>query len=223
MPLGEPPAPEVLAGLPRRSVVDLELHRVRRAEHGAWWFSSIDAAHPGGSGRFDLPAPQGSCYLATSAVAAVLEHFRGFSNGIASQDALRQRRRAQLIAPDSAPDAADLAEPGALSAGVTLDLSASQDRLLTQRWARALRDSGWTALHHPIQHDPSASERGVTLFDAAGAHAPYGNDDGWSYQDHELHDDPEILAALDLFGIKVTPVPDLPVIDLESSGLLNDE
>lgn len=224
MPLGEPPAADVLAGLPVRSVADLELHRVRRAEHGPWWFSSIDPAQPEESGRFDLATPHGSCYLATSAIAAVLEHFQGFSQGVVSQDALRERRRAQLLAPPSAPNAADLAEPGALAVGVTLALSGSNGQLrwLTQLWAHALHASGWAALHHPVQHDPSGAKRGVTLFDTAGPHPPYGDADGWAHSDHELHDDPDIVAALDQFGIKVTPVPDLPVIDLEASGLLND-
>src|SRR5690625_4480038 len=38
-----------------------------------WWFSNRAAAGPS-AGRFDLDGDRGTCYLASTAVAAILEH-----------------------------------------------------------------------------------------------------------------------------------------------------
>jgi len=46
------------------------LVRVCRAGASTWWFSS------GGEGRFDLAPPEGTCYLATDAYAAIREASR---------------------------------------------------------------------------------------------------------------------------------------------------
>lgn len=52
-----------------------------------WWFASVDPDDGAACGRFDLPSPDGACYLATSKAAAVLEAFSEFSRGL-----LRSRR-----------------------------------------------------------------------------------------------------------------------------------
>ena len=48
--------------------------RVPSPDRGAWYFSSSPSEAPAPeSGRFDLPAPSGTCYLASTAQAAVRE------------------------------------------------------------------------------------------------------------------------------------------------------
>ena len=76
------------------------MHRVRRS---AWWFSSD------GSGRFDLPVPHGTCYLAEEPLAALLEVTRGLT--ILSEDFLADRRllTATLTVEMRVADNADLA------------------------------------------------------------------------------------------------------------------
>ncbi|MGN6634758.1 MAG: RES domain-containing protein, partial [Oryzihumus sp.] len=52
------------------------LCRAHLAANGPWWFS-----HDGG-GRFDLPAPRGTCYLATDPAAAVRERLGAVLGGV---------------------------------------------------------------------------------------------------------------------------------------------
>jgi hypothetical protein len=78
MPLAAPPAVAVLAALATRRTAGLALHRVYRADRAQpWFFAGIaEGADPLAQGRFDLPLPDGACYTATTAVAAVLETFQ---------------------------------------------------------------------------------------------------------------------------------------------------
>ena len=57
-----------LDGFPTRRITPGQtLQRAHTVAYGPWWFGSD------GVGRFDLPAPRGTCYLADSAVVAVRE------------------------------------------------------------------------------------------------------------------------------------------------------
>jgi hypothetical protein len=214
MPLPRPPEPAALTGLPRFRVRDRVLHRVFRASRSSpWWFSSRD-------GRFDLPAPLGACYLGRTPVAAVLEAFQQFSGPLPDVE-LRLRHRAAVAAPATAPSAANLAAPGARGFGVTAAIWADNDRSLTQAWAYALHRAGWRALHHGIQHDPEGRLRAVTLFDAAGEHAPYEDYEGWATESHTLHDDDQLIIGLHRYGLTVLRSDvHLPVVPLNESGLL---
>lgn len=222
MPLTDPPAPAVLAGLPKIRIAGRRLHRVFQAHRGdPWWFASLPAgAAPDNGGRFDLPSPLGACYLATSPVAAVLEALPEFS-GLLPDIELRKRRRAEVTVPTSAPRAAALAATRARDSGVTAALWAGTDRARTQRWALALARAGWRALHHGVQHDPAGGLRAITLLDAAGTHLPF-DDAGWTTAVHSMHDDQHVVAALARYGIQVT-LSDvaLPLVPLDASGLLD--
>ncbi len=138
MPLPEPPPPAALARLAGQRLVGRALHRVFLAERASpWWFASVGDG-PGTSGRFDLPAPDGTCYLATTPIGAVLEAFGDFGQGVLPVAELRARRRVVVVAPPDAPRAAGLTSARARGLGVTQALWAGAARELTQRWARAL-------------------------------------------------------------------------------------
>lgn len=156
-------------------------------------------------GRFDLQAPYGACYLATSALAATLEVFQGFG-GLLPETELQRRRRIAVSAPPSTPPAAQLASARASGVGVTAALWAGGPRWLTQRWAAALHRAGWRALHHPIQHDPTGRLRAVTLFDVAGSHAPF-DEPRWDHSatSAPLAGDRALQAGLTRYGIDVIP------------------
>lgn len=240
MPLGEPPPEANLRRLPPFEVAGEILHRVFRpvdddgSERTPWWFSSAPTeGQRRVGGRFDLPTPEGACYLALTAVAAVLEVFQDFGDGLIPMTELGARVRLEAIAPDTAPVAASLADPAAYGiANVTAALWGAGDtdpnlmsamRAKTQRWAGALRAADWRALHHGIQHDPSGAQRAITLFDKAGAHAPDGDDEGWSLacEVRPLLGDRRLLVALRNFGVHVAPSEvDLPLVELDESGLL---
>jgi hypothetical protein len=223
MPLQPPPTPARLRDLPARSLAGTTLHRIyRRQRTTCWWFASLPPdSEAREHGRFDLPAPDGSCYLATSALAAVLQAFQDFGRGVLPDAELRRRRLGTVQVPAGTPRAAHLTAARARGLGVSAALWAGEDRTLTQAWAQALRRAGWQLLHHGIQHDPTGRLRGVTIFDRAGEHPPYDDVDGWWHTDQDLHDDDELRVALARYGIHVTRSdPSLPVVSLDDSDLV---
>lgn len=220
MPLTEPPAPSALARLAGITTAGRSLHRAFRAgRRSPWWFASAPA-DPIEGGRFDLPAPDGTCYLATSAAGAVLEAFQDFGRGVLPLSELGVRARAEVVAPAHSPRAAQLTAARARAVGVTQALWAGSDRALTQRWAVALRRAGWLALWHGTQHDPTGRSRSVTLFDTAGDHPPYDDADGWDPTVTLLDRDGPTIDALARYGILAIPNPDPATIPLEETGLL---
>lgn len=160
MPLGEPPrGAGSLATVPAEPIRRRLLHRVwrLRAADGTvrsdpWWFASVPR-DPADSGRFDLPAPMGTCYTATRAVGAVLEALRMHLTNLPRAE-LALRRRAEILAPDDAPRAAKLTAQTVVGAyGTTASLWAGSDRALGQRWAAALRRDGWWAVYGGIAQE----------------------------------------------------------------------
>lgn len=219
MPLGDPPdAAGSLSDLPSFTLeADRSLHRVWRRDlpdgttrDDFWWFASVPD-EPRLGGRFDLPAPMGTCYTSTSAVGAVLETLQHHLTSLPRAE-LQVRRRAELLPLGDVPPAADLTAQQATGSGITAALWAGRDRPLTQAWAAALRRDGWWLLHGGIQHDPSGRLRAVTLFDHAGAHPPsYGK--AWVHAIDTLHDDDDLLDELADYGIEVHDPGDLPFVD----------
>lgn len=220
MPLGEPPqAAGSLAAIPAESIRGRLLHRVwrLRAADGTlrpdpWWFASVPR-DPADGGRFDLPAPMGTCYAAARPVGAVLEALRMHLTNLPRAE-LAQRRRAEILAPDDAPGAAKLtARTLAGAHGITAGLWAGSDRALGQRWAAALRRDGWWALYGGIAHDPSGQLRSVGLFDHSGAHPPTVGGP-WTCRTRTLDDDSRLFADLARYGVTVRDPGVLPYTDI---------
>lgn len=220
MPLEEPPSPRRLRGLPRWRLARRRLWRVYRAVHGSpWSFAACDRPAED-CGRFDLPLPEGACYLGRSKIAAVLEALQSFGRGLVPAGELARRRAAAIDAPADAPAAAWLTAAAARGAGVTAALWAGGDRERTQHWARELRRAGWAALYHGIQHDPGGQQRAVTLFDRAGAHPPLDDEEGWPWRVERLDDDPALARGLGRYGLTVERGDvELPLVDPEDIGL----
>jgi hypothetical protein len=219
MPLPEPPlAAGSLAAIPAEPLGGRTLHRVWRAlapdgsrRSDPWWFASMPDG-PAAGGRFDLPAPMGGCYMATTPVGAVLEALQMTLTNLPRGE-LALRRRAAITPPDAAPAAARLtARVLAGRHGITAALWAGRDRALTQRWAAALRRDGWWALYSGLAHDPSGRLRSVTLFDHAGAHAPTAGG-SWTSTVASLDDDEPLVANLARYGVAVRDPGVLPWIE----------
>ncbi len=206
MALGEPPpAAGALSGLARRRLTGSTLFRVwrrrsptGRARTSPWWFAPL-ADDPWRSGRFDLAAPLGTCYLATTLGTGLLEALRD-APALLPRAELDARRCAIVQVGAGAPAAAALTARAARGLGVTAELWAGGDRPLTQRWAAALRRDGWWALSCGAASDPTGQARSVALFDAAGEHEPT-HAGGWGFDSVDLG--AEAVAELGRYGITV--------------------
>ena len=137
----------------------MALYRIHRVRRSPWWFS-FD-----GSGRFDLPVPGGTCYLAEEPLAALLEVTRGLT--ILSEDFLSGRR---LFTTTLAGNlrVADFTAAAAYAFGVTGELSATADYTEPQIWATALKTAGFDGIRYHVRHDPRSDLVGIAWFGRAG-------------------------------------------------------
>lgn len=212
MPASSPPLS--LDGFPQHELpTGCTVHRVVRARDDdgrprePFSFSS---ATPGsvGPGRFDLPAPEGTCYLSDCRPGAWLEVFRG--TGLVDRVDVERRRMVTAERTGAPVALADLHAPGARARGATLDLVSGEDYALPQRWARALRSAGHPGMVAPLRHDPAARALGVVLFGAAG---PRQRLRGWRSRVAPLVEDDALLAELRPYGTGVHDRPyDVPVV-----------
>jgi RES domain-containing protein len=156
--LAEPP--DDLSGFPVWHVhAGTTVFRVTRG-HGPWWFSSA-------GGRFDLPPPRGTCYLADDPAVAVLEAFGGLVPGqsVAAAD-VASRQLWALELPDQC-DAADTTVRAARRFGVTAEIGTVTPFEEPQRWAAAWAAAGLDGIRSRARHDPGGG-RALALFGAAG-------------------------------------------------------
>lgn len=133
-----------------------------RDGHGPWWFGSTL------EGRFDLPAPDGTCYLATDDLGAILEVLgpdllpgSGAPSGL-----LMGRHLRQLRAPRRKRLADTLAEKAVV--WVTGELSTITPYRLPQAWARAFRRSDFEGIRYAARHRTARRPFVVALFGPAG-------------------------------------------------------
>jgi hypothetical protein len=215
MPLGEPPAAAgSLNDHQSYALEGTELVRIWRKHlpNGTvrvlpWCFASAPTdAYVGG--RFDLPAPAGTCYLAETVAGAVLEAMQVHLTNLPEAE-LAARGAVRTAVTPGMPSAADLTDPADVEKGLTEAIWAGADRPLTQRWAAAFRRDGWWALHAGIEHDLSGTLRAVCLFDQAGGHEPT-HAGPWTLDEVDLLDD-TTLVDLANAGVVVRGPGNLPL------------
>ena len=119
-----------------------------RRGRSPWWSSSD------GSGRFDLPVPRGTCYLAEERLGSLLEVARGLT--LLSETFLSGR---QLLTtwPTRPLRLADLSAAAAYGYGVAGELSATPDYTAPRAWARALQAAGFAGIRYRSATTPGAS------------------------------------------------------------------
>ena len=137
-----------------------QLYRVTRTGNGPWHFSS-DLR-----GRFDLPSPDGTCYLARDMFAALLEVI-GPELPAVSSTFLNDRRIYKVRVP-LPQRLADLTSRRAAGYSMTAEIGTITPYLIPQAWARALHAAGLDGLAYSVRHDPSPRRDGVALFGLAG-------------------------------------------------------
>lgn len=136
------------------------LVRVSRAARQTWWFSSD------GSGRFDLRRPEGTCYFATDAYAAIREASR---LGPVSAEWVAGRELRVVAPPDPAARLAATTRRQAGAYGVTAEIATVVPYDVPQRWAAAFRAHRFDGIRHQLRHDQRARPSGASLFGTAGA------------------------------------------------------
>ena len=82
--------------------------------------------------------------------------------------------------------------------GITLEIGASDDYELCQRWAEAFVAAGLAGIRYRLRHDPSGLLVGIALFGAAG-------EADWAVEASGTIPDDLIREAHKRFGIIVVP------------------
>ena len=139
------------------------LWRVVRDDCAPWWFGSTLA------GRFDLPPPEGTCYLASDDLGAILETLGPdlLPGAGAPWILLAGRHLRALRVPQRHRLAGALAERAV--GWVTAELSSITPYRLPQAWALAFRRGGFDGLRSLARHRTARGPFAVALFGPAGA------------------------------------------------------
>lgn len=169
----------------------MPLYRFHPHDRKPWWFSS-DL-----SGRFDLPAPRGTCHLALQPIGAFLETFREIA--LIARSDVETRRISALQVPREMV-LVDCTHPRAAGFGVTAARHAGEDYTRTQEWAAAIAGAGFEGVHYLLSHDPSQRCQGVALFGETGLQ-------DWPAETPQPISDDLISEAWRRFGLLVLPAP----------------
>lgn len=164
--LGLPPSdPSALHGFPRWTLTsDRTLFRAHSTSNGPWWFASA----PGG--RWDLPTPHGTVYLADSAEAALRERIGRVLSSRASltETEIDASRVSRLHLPENAR-VADLCSRNAATYGITREIHTLTPYALTQEWAAAFHAAGAGGVRYDARFSTGRA-RAYAVFGAAGTH-----------------------------------------------------
>ena len=172
-----------------------EVHRIHSAAFGAWHFNAED------TWRFNPCAVEGlgACYLAERPVAGLLEIYKGVPV-VDEQDVAGKAHFTAALEADVR--LADCCVPAAREFGVNGEIHTTTNYDLTQAWAAALAQTGFTGIRYLCRTDPAMSLVGYAFFDAAGE-APAGR---WpAGRDAPIGED--ILREAEDYGLRVRPTP----------------
>lgn len=158
--LGKPPS--TLTGFPRWTLTTKRtVYRAHGAAYGPWYFSSA----PGG--RWNLPAPEGTCYLADSPGAALRERL---GRRAVKQGATAAEVDASAVSELHVPRPhrlADLCSGRAVEFGVTREIHVMTPYQLTQEWAVALRQTAVQGVRYDARFS-TGRDRAYALWGDAG-------------------------------------------------------
>jgi hypothetical protein len=168
---GGPPAS--LKGIPTSRVPGTHWyrehgHRPSAFDGGCWYYASLPA-DPATGGRFDVPAPDGTCYFANRSPVAALERIGRFTAQHKPVPAdLVDGRVISTIEATSLPDRAVnlVGKRAATHFGVTGELFTMSDYAVPQAWADAIHQSGHSALVYTPRFSPQG--RAIAAFGGQG-------------------------------------------------------
>ncbi len=136
--------------------------RLVRDGHGPWWFGSSLF------NRFDLPAPDGTCYLASDDLGAVLEHLGPglLPGGFAPSGLLTGRHLRRLTVPKLQRLANTLVEKA--DRWITAELSTITPYATPQAWAQWFHTNSFKGIRYAPRHTNSRRTFAVALFGRTG-------------------------------------------------------
>lgn len=162
-----PPADD-LSGFPSAAVAaSTKWHRCHQTQHEPWFYASHPADKIGG-GRWDLPAPNGTCYVAESAGAALKEtagpdlHDHGFVTG-----SWADARSVSGVELGAKVSVADMTDAAVSDHGASNELVGALRYRITQAWARGWHAAGLGGVQYGLRF--AANLIGLGLFGPAGA------------------------------------------------------
>ncbi|MGP5088583.1 RES domain-containing protein [Brachybacterium tyrofermentans] len=164
-----------ISGLPRASSQGTfyREHQERPGEDGGcWWFSGT-AAGASPEGRFDLPTPRGSLYLAETARVASRERCGRFLAHRSPIPVTFVEGRVISTVDGALRDLADLTHDDAADVGTTREIGTLDDYVVTCTWAVAASLEGFTGLRY-FPRFTTGNGKAFAVFGDAGAHVPAG-------------------------------------------------
>lgn len=156
-----------LQGLPRAHRISEPLHRL--SEHREpWWFASASVDSPATiGGRFDLPVPAGTCYLAETLDGALCEKLLRSSKRVVPSERLASLFHATIDVRQM-PEAVDLGAEAATAVGLNAEIHVGLAYRVSRAWARAFHRAGWQAISYVLRGDAALHARGLALFGRSG-------------------------------------------------------
>lgn len=118
-------------------------------------------------GRFDLPEPEGTCYLATDEISALLEALGPDLERGAVSSGFLASRRLRKVRLSGHRILSDLTARGAVRFGITTEIGTIVPYACPQAWAARLREAGFSGIVSWARHDPERRET-IALFGAHG-------------------------------------------------------
>lgn len=179
-----PPAdPAELARFPRRTVDGpwFRAHVDRGGpDHGCWWFSSVDPGDdPDACGRFDLPAPDGTCYFASTEEAAARERVGTQLRSVSGHESVLASALTTPQGPVTVTEAemspTHVANSSVKPAQRWVNRSLSVGTgiyAVTQAWAAAFLAAGFGGIVHEPRFTGGTRVRSLAVFGPAGRPSP---------------------------------------------------
>lgn len=129
---------------------------------GPWWFSST-------GGRFDLPAPDGTCYLAYDEQTAVRETIGDtLTAGQALPAVFADERVVSALRLPSPITAADTCHSDAVQHGLTREISTVTPYGLPQRWAAEFHAAGHGGIQYQTRFTTTPAANAAAVFGPGG-------------------------------------------------------
>lgn len=153
-----------------RETVVFRAHDAKYAGADVWHFSIW--RNPDESGRFDLSAPDGTCYVAESVEVATRERLAGqyLAQGVISHAAASVFAVSTTTLPVG--KYAEVTDPVAVDYGVNSELSTTAEYGVTHAWANVFRAALHGGIHYVARFSTSSAPNAYAVFGSSEISCP---------------------------------------------------